>query len=589
MLTRSLSTTSLAISAIIVSGCATQQPNDVSVQCSPTQSVENSEGSLSGLTLVGSYVSNSPFDSSAAEIVTFDSCTDQLFVVNAQSKRVDVLALNGNNQPSLKTELDLNVAASHANIRIGAANSVAVYEGLLAVAIENAVKQENGLVALYRADSLELITTFETGALPDMVAFSKDGQYIATANEGEPNSDYSTDPEGSITLIDLSQGLGEAKSFQIGFGDFNQGQSRHHELDSDVRISAPNASVAQDLEPEYLSFSDDGYLYVALQENNALAKIDLSTKRIERIKGLGEKHWADYQLDASNKDKIIGNFQSYPMLTGLYMPDSIDSYQVDGKTYVISANEGDGREYGFKTTQKACENQGYNWDGDDYSGSDKYSSEVDFCIAYSDEIRGAKLKVPSSHPLSAALKDKKQIGRLKVIKPEGQLSDDSHIQSFGTRSFSIWDENGQLVFDSGDQFADVVYATQPEHLNSSNDSNSSADSRSDDKGVEPEAIEVAAINGRQIAFIGLERQGGIMVYDVTNPRSPMFLHYKNNRDFSKPVCTEIDDGDCVNGNYNPEAGDLGPESIHYFTRKGQHLLAVGNEVSGTTTIYRLEF
>ena len=285
MLTRSLSTISLAISAIIVSGCATQQPNDVSVQCSPTQSVESSEGSLSGLTLVGSYVSNSPFDSSAAEIVTFDTCTDQLFVVNAQSKRVDVLSLNGNNQPSLKTELDLNVAGSHANIRIGAANSVAAYEGLLAVAIENAVKQENGLVALYRADSLKLITTFETGALPDMVAFSKDGQYIATANEGEPNSDYTIDPEGSITLIHLSQGLGEAKSFQIGFGDFNQGQSRHHELDNDVRVSAPNASVAQDLEPEYLSFSDDGYLYVALQENNALAKIDLSPKRIERIQG----------------------------------------------------------------------------------------------------------------------------------------------------------------------------------------------------------------------------------------------------------------------------------------------------------------
>ncbi|KJY84033.1 alkaline phosphatase [Vibrio galatheae] len=580
---------SLAIGAAVLTGCATHIPTDLTQQCHSQAQVEQAEGSFSGLTLLGRYVSDSPFDTSAAEIVSFDSCSDQLFVVNAQSKRVDVLVLDSGNKPTLKESLDLNIAAEHASIEIGAANSVSAHQGLLAVAIENANKQQNGLIALYRADNLELVETFETGALPDMVSFSKDGRYIASANEGEPSSDYSIDPEGSVTLIDLSQGIASAKVFQISFESFNAGQSRENELDSKVRISAPNASVAEDLEPEYLTFGEDGYLYVALQENNAIAKISLAEKSVKTITGLGEKSWTDAKLDASNKDKVIGNFHSYPMLTGLYMPDSIDSYQVDGKTYIISANEGDGREYGFKTTQEICDMRGFDWDGDDYTASDDYATKQDFCIAYSDEVRGAKLTVPSEHPLATALKDKKKLARLKMVKPINELTKESHIQSFGARSFSIWDENGQLVFDSGDQFADLVFAHQPKHLNSSNDSNASADGRSDDKGVEPEAIEVAQINGRQLAFIGLERQGGIMIYDVTDPKAPMFIYFMNNRDFSQPVCTEVEDGDCVNGQYNPAAGDLGPESIHYFTRNGQHLIAVGNEVSGSTSVYRLDF
>ncbi|MDF5089162.1 alkaline phosphatase, partial [Vibrio parahaemolyticus] len=181
--------------------------------------------------------------------------------------------------------------------------------------------------------------------------------YIATANEGEPNSDYSIDPEGSITLIDLSLGVTQAEVTQIGFNEFDG--SRKAELPMNVRISGPNATVAQDLEPEYLTFADNGKIYVALQENNAMAIVNPESKSVERIVGLGEKSWSGAKLDASNKDKIIGNLKSYPQLVGLFMPDTIDSYSVNGSTYIVSANEGDGREYGFKTTQELCDKAGF--------------------------------------------------------------------------------------------------------------------------------------------------------------------------------------------------------------------------------------
>ncbi|MFA0013975.1 choice-of-anchor I family protein [Vibrio lentus] len=561
-----------------------------SLQCQSIQQPNKTDATVTGISLVGRAIADAPFDTSAAEIVSYDSCTDKLYVVNAQAQKVDVLSMNSDSAPTSEGSIDLQSAAAASGIDIGAANSVSTHQGLVAVAIENADKQQNGIIALYRSDTLELITTYTAGALPDMVSFSKDGRYIASANEGEPNADYSIDPEGSVTLVDLANGPLQAKVTQIDFKAFNQGQPRHEELTDKVRISAPNATVAQDLEPEYLTFADNGKLYVALQENNALAAIDVASAEVDAILGLGGKPWDTAQLDASNKDNNIGNLQSYAMLEGLYMPDSITSYSVDGNTYIVTANEGDGREYGIKTTQKVCDDKGFEWDGDDYKGTENYTTEKDFCIAYVDEVRGKKLDIDANHPLAGALKDNKQLARLKVIKPQGTLAAEQKVQAFGSRSFSIWDESGELVFDSGDDFARVVLEQDPANFNSTNDNNLSGDDRSDDKGVEPEAIEVAEINGKQYAFIGLERQGGIMVYDVTQPKNASFISYLNNRDFTQPVCTQVDeDGDCDNDTYNSKAGDLGPESIKYFTRSGNHFIAVGNEVSGSTSVYRVEF
>ncbi len=585
----------LTLSALAVACSSTQtlqtkspyKGDAFNVQCNVPQTALEGETSISGLDYVGSFIANSPFDSSAAEIVSYDGCTDKLYVVNAQSKRIDVLALSEDSKPVQKGQIDLSTAATHAGINIGAANSVSTHEGFVAVAIENAYKQANGIIALYRSDTLELITTYPAGALPDMVSFSKDGRFIASANEGEPSKDYSVDPEGSVTLVDLKRGPYQAKVTQIDFKDFND--KRKHELNKHVRISGPNATAAQDFEPEYLSFGDNGKIYVALQENNALAIVDVFKKDVTKIQGLGEKSWSYSKLDASNKDKKAGHFSTYSQLVGLYMPDSLATFTINDTTYIATANEGDGREYGYKTTQKECDKAGFTWDEDDYAGTVDYATKSGTCLSHIDEVRGKKLDIDSDHALANALKDKTALARLKVVKPNHTLSASENVQAYGSRSFSIWDEHGELVYDSGDEFAQIVQVAQADYFNSSNDSNQSTDDRSDDKGAEPEALEVATINGRTYAFIGLERQGGIMTYDVTNPKDAQFLNYTNRRNFEEDVCTRVnDDGECTNETYNPAAGDLGPESIEYFSRNGDHFIAVGNEVSGTTSVFRIK-
>lgn len=582
----------LAVGATLA-GCASQ--NNMLSQQTPIKSLS--------LEIVGSYISGNEFDTSSAEIVSYDKTTDRLYVVNAEDKSIDVLGFDDQHQPIKTGNISLESAGKAAKISIGAANSVSAKNGLIAVAIENRNKQQNGIIALYRSRDLSLINTYPAGALPDMVTLTEDGLHILAANEGEPSKDYTIDPEGSVTLVDISKGTDSSKAVvkQIHFRDFNQGNKRYSEL-KDVRTPRPHgATVAQDLEPEYIALTDNGKAVVSLQENNALAVIDIASAKVEAIHGLGLKSWADkssggygYQLDLTNKD---GKFSraSYPQLAGYYMPDTIAGFSVNGQQYVISANEGDGREYIYESTQSQCESKGHQWDGDDFSNTASYTQINGDCISYTDETRGKKLKVDAEHPLMNSsiygkdtIANGKAIGRVKVVVDNAdayKVAADETVKTFGARSFSIWTLDGEQVFDSGDQLSKL--ANNEQHFNTSNDGNNS-DDRSDDKGVEPEAVEVAEINGNTIAFIGLERQGGIAAYDVSNPKAPVFLDYINNRDFTANVCTEVDkDGECTNGTYNPNVKDLGPESIEYFTRKNQHFIAVGNEVSGTTTVYKL--
>ena len=582
---------------------------DLGIECvTVDQAVDDTSTGILELALVDSYFSGSEFATSSAEIVSYDTCSDRLYVVNAQDSSIDVLELAANTSaPSKVSNIDLSLAAADAGIEIGAANSVSAKLGLVAVAIEAKVKQDAGIIALYRSDDLSLLATYSAGALPDMVALSGDAKTILTANEGEPSSDYTNDPEGSVTIVDISNGFSssDAVVHQVLFSEFNAAGTRYSELGANVRISGPTGtSVAQDLEPEYLALSGDyTKAYVALQENNAMAIIDVATAQIDSIKGLGEKSWnaaSGNELDASNKDDGPGEFASYEQLVGLYMPDTVASFSVDGSDYIISANEGDGREYIYTSTQQACDTANHTWDGDEYEvgGEDedatKYTSELDDCISHIDEERGGDIfdLVDTSHPLKAALDDNDQLKRIKIVTDKESYAAEDNIVAFGGRSFSIWNDQAELVFDSGDDIAKKVFAMDADNFNATNDNNDpaeTADSRSDDKGTEPEAVEVAEINGKQYAFIGLERQGGIIVYDVSVPAAPVYQSYLNNRDFSEPVCTSVDDGDCDNNTYNSAAGDLGPESIDYFTREGKHFIAVGNEVSGTTTVYQLVF
>ena len=555
------------------------------------------------------------FDESAAEIVAFDAPTAQLYVVNAESESVDVIDLSAPEAPVLATTLDVaaDVAAARDDVAtadaLGAANSVAVNGGVVAVAIEADPKTDPGFVAFYQATDGSFLSAVQVGALPDMVTFTPDGAFVLAANEGEPSDDYGIDPEGSISLIDLAAGAGglvDANVTTLGFAGFSAAEL----AGAGVRLPSPfGATAAQDMEPEYIAVSADSTTaWAAMQENSAIAEIDIASATITAVWGTGTKDFSipGNELDASNRDDAIA-IRNWPV-QGLLMPDAMAAFSAGGSNYLITANEGDGREY-ITDVASAAECTVGLADFDDGE-----------CLVYLDEIRirdivdtgevGATVDSPAVDRYVEFLGDadsdgiadlfeNENLGRLKVIATEG-LADVTCLNAggqpttacvyeqliaYGGRSFSIFNaDTQQRVFDSGSDF-EVITAQRlgADGFNASNDENG-GDDRSDDKGPEPEAVTVGQINGQTFAFIGLERVGGIMVYEMSTPEAPRFVQYLTTRNFDADPVTE-------SGDYNPAAGDLGPEGMVFVpaadSPNGQPLLLVGNEVSGTTRVFQV--
>jgi hypothetical protein len=499
---------------------------------------------------------------SSAEITAYDPLSKRLFVVNGALASIDVLNFSNTAAPTLISTISAaSIGAGLANI-----NSVAVFNGVVALAVEASPKTSNGVVAWIRASDLTVLGTDTVGALPDMLTFTPDGSHLLVANEGEPNSygqPDSVDPVGSVSVIALS-GLGPNATgatllrtvSSAGFDAFNSQAASLRT--AGVRIFGPGASVAQDLEPEYIAVSADSRTaYVTLQENNAVAIVDIASKRITDIKPLGFKNHnlAGMGMDVSDEDGGLNTNSGTPaikiapvLVKGMYQPDAIASYSVGGQTYLITANEGDAREYtGFAEDQRVRA----------------------FC--------GAPGLDPTVFSDAANQVLDSNLGRLTVttVPNGGNTAKNSagqctELYSFGARSFSIWNSAVTRVFDSGDELERRTQSLPNVAFNASN-SNNTLDGRSTSKGPEPEGVTVATFGNKTFAFIGLERVGGVMVYDVSNPAVPSFVTYLNSR-------TEA-------------TGDRGPEGLTFIrasdSPNGQPLLIVGNETSGTTAVLQI--
>jgi 2',3'-cyclic-nucleotide 2'-phosphodiesterase (5'-nucleotidase family) len=535
------------------------------------------------LSPIGRYTTGI-FDEGAAEIPAYDPTSQRLFVVNAEDVTVDVLDLS---EPSNPTKL----FAIDASAFGGSANSVAIKNGIVAIAIENDNTQEPGKVVFTDTDG-NFLNAVTVGALPDMLTFTPDGKKVLVANEGEPNDDYTIDPEGSVSIIDISSGVENLTDDNITTADFKAFNHQLHELkNAGVRIFGPNASVAEDLEPEYITISPDSQTaWVALQENNALAVVDIESGTVNDIlplgfkdhnlyasslqtyefsgdnivgSGLTNKNLVDpksHAFDASDRDEEI-NIRNWPV-KGIYQPDAIANFAIAGENYIITANEGDSRDYD----------------------------------AFSEEVRVKDLTLdPEAFPDAEALQADAALGRLLVTNTLGDTDGDGdfdELYSFGGRSFAIWDSQGNLVYDSGDEFERITAQLLPKDFNSNNDSNNSFDSRSDDKGPEPEGVVTGVIGDRTYAFLGLERVGGVMVYDITQPTHPSFVQYINPRDFSVEFDVDEEGDPTPTPEQLAAVGDLGPEGLTFISAEdspnGQPLLVVANEVSGSTTVYEVK-
>ncbi|KAA9131458.1 alkaline phosphatase [Marinihelvus fidelis] len=522
------------------------------------------------------------FDDGAAEIVAHDPATQRLFVINAGENAVDVLDIADPTNPTKLFDIDVSAALPES----GGVNSVAVRDGLVAIAVENDDKQANGWAAFYNTDG-EFLSAVGAGALPDAITFSPNGRYAVIANEGEPSSDYQVDPEGSITVVDLSGGPLAASVAQATFTAFND-----QPLPAGLRAARPfGATLAQDLEPEFSAVSHDSKTaWVSLQENSGIAVVDLASATVTAILGLGLKNHSipGYGLDASNEDDAI-NITQWPV-HGAFMPDSIASFRVKGKSYLLTANEGDGREYIFDIEEDNEEDEAYCEDLIDQAGTfNDGEADDDECIVYLDEIRVKDVDLdPAAFPNADWLQEDENLGRIKVVGTEGDTDGDGdydHLVSYGARSISIWSTDGELVWDSGDTIEQVTALADADNFNSTNDENDTFDDRSDDKGPEPETAIVGKAFGRDYAFVGLERVGGIMIFDVSMPEDARYVDYINTRDFNAENDEEEETLEGV------DAGDLGPEGLAFIKAEdsptGTPLLVVGFEISGTTTIFEV--
>lgn len=482
------------------------------------------------------------------EIMAYDTDKQKAFVTNGAVAGFDILSFAELESGKFtKVDSQTRVHLSDFGIeKIDDITSIASHptKDLIAISTVSDPKTEVGNIVFATKDG-EYVNHVKVGSLPDMVTFTPDGTKAVVANEGEPKDDYSVDPEGSISIIDLRN------NFSVNTLSF-EGVT----LDEKVRVTSEGTTLEQ-LEPEYVTVTADSKTaYVSMQENNAIATVNLVNEEIIDVKGLEVKdHSASgNELDAV-KDGYI-NIEKQPILA-YHMPDAIDNFEANGKKYIITPNEGDARDY------------------------DAYSEEKDLAdIMDQINLKAENYEGYTQEELDAFVDDGglERVGDYKVTVENGfneETGKYEAIYGYGGRSFSIFDaDTMEMIYDSGNEFEEITSEAMPEHFNVTNDE-LGMDDRSDNKGTEPETVITGEVDGKQYAFVALERFSGIMVYDLSNPTKPEYVTLISSRDFSEDV-----------------KGDVSPEGLQFIAAvdspTGNALLAATHEVSGTVAVYELD-
>ncbi|MBK7404147.1 MAG: choice-of-anchor I family protein [Phycisphaerales bacterium] len=469
--------------------------------------------------------------SGGAEIVAFDPVHHKLFATHERG--LDVYEVSDEGRLTAAGTIDCTAFVPG----LSSASSVAIDpagRGFGAVTLIPGEKDTiPGVLALFETETAKVIATFAVGFNPDMVCFSPDGGRVLVADEGEPGE---VDPAGAISVLDLSGVRRPRDAARLGADRLTTIDLSPEHLGEGVGFAglriAPERKLTPwlDLEPEYIAPDLEG-AWVTLQENNGIARFDFASGLWSRIVPLGK---LTQVIDASDRD---GGVHIDKAVACLPMPDSIAAYSVGGRQFLVMANEGDSRE------------------GD----------EVRFAEAKLDPVLLATMLARGGDPRAESA-----MGRLHISVRDGDTDGDGDIDvptTLGARSFSILDaETGERVYDSGSGLEVLTAAIAPGRFNSNGDAGT-FDQRSDDRGPEPEGVAVARLGDRQFAFIGLERTGGVVMFDVTTPASAKFV------DYAPP-------GDSA------DAG-VGPEGLAVLKMGDATFLAVACEVSGSIEIYRV--
>ena len=492
-------------------------------------------GSLK-LELAGRYNSGAMnADGGSLEIVAYNPVNGYAYAVSGVKGKLIAVDLNGSLDGDTVVELsgtEYDVKALVRGFTYGDMTSVAVSpDGTkLAVAIQAENYADNGVVALFACNSdgsLELLSTVSVGVQPDMVTFA-DNSTILSADEGEPrNGANAADPKGSVSIVTI----GADNALTANTVTFDSFDNQRSALTAAGVLIQKNTNPSTDFEPEYIAVSGST-AYVSLQEANAVAVLDISAAAFTGVYPLGFQDYGVTQVDLQKNDAI--ELKNYENVYGIKMPDGIAVTTIGGRTYLLTANEGDSRA---------------DWDGLD----NEYESKIS--------------------PTGNVTLDN------KVVWFNAEMwdgLDTSKAYVFGGRSFSIYEVTAaglNLVYDSGSGFEEITAAQLAGYFNASNDK-TSLDNRSGKKGPEPESVVTGVVNGRTYAFIALERIGGVMVYDISDPARTEFVNYINSREFENPI-----------------RGDVSPEGLCFVSARdsktGKPLLLTACEVSGTLAVYEL--
>lgn len=475
-------------------------------------------------------------DGGSLEIVTYNPVNGYAYAVSGMKGKLIAVDMNGSLEGDKVTELpgrEYDVKSLVQDFAYGDMTSVAVSPdgSKIAVAIQAENYADKGIVALFtcKADgSFELLSTVEVGVQPDMLIFA-DNETILSADEGEPRAGVNgSDPKGSVTIVTISgQSL---KAASVYFDSFN---AKRDELTKAGVLVQKDTEPAGDFEPEYLAVSGRT-AYVSLQEANAIAVLDITAREFTGVYPLGFVDYSTTEADLLKNDSIgFGNYQN---VCGIKMPDGISVTTLGDKTYLLTANEGDSRA---------------DWEGLD--------NEVE----------------AKTSPTGNVTLDEKAVW-FNGNMWDGLDNDKAYL--FGGRSFSMYEVSADglaLVHDSGSDFEKITAEKLPDYFNASNDK-ISIDNRSGKKGPEPENIVTGTVGDKTYAFIALERIGGVMVYDITDPTQTSFVNYINSREFD----------DAIQGDVSPEGLSFVPAAD---SKTGKPLLLAACEVSGTLAAYECTY
>ncbi len=500
-----------------------------------------------------------------AEIPAYHAGSKRLFATNGARNTIDVYDIKDPTKPVRVNRVELKPYGTDVT-------SVAAGKDVIVAAVHRAETfsasgvptTPTGVLVVMDANGNVLSSPDLKGVLPDSVTFTPSGEIALVAIEGQPvcakddvsttaneATDYSkaVDPEGGVSIVDLATPKDPKVSF-VSFSKFGVAEMRAKGL----ALSKVVNSVSKDFEPEYIVALNDDKAYVTIQEANGLGVLDVASKDWIEIRKAQETKLSNVAMDTSDRDSGKGP-RNYQNVVGAGQPDAIAGFKIGSGDYLITANEGDAREY-------SCLN---------------------------DDLRGSSLKVDGRRfPEWKTLSSSAELGRSKVNPNAGDKDGDGDIDTIhlrGSRSMTIF-RNGVPIWDSGELLEKIqIEALGVANINGSHSLSSDKSTvnfvgqdRSDDKGSEPEGVAAGKVGDSRIAILGLERMSALVVFDVTTPRSPQFVKWMQMLPITATPAAQ--------------ATAWSPEGVIFIPAEkspnGKALFITSYELSGSLTIHQIE-